>query len=1021
MISAEYHTYMSTMDAEQTHLPNATKPLVPPKPKIVPLPRARVSKTSTGTQVNLLKKSSNKPQILAKPVKILGSGATAEIPKVDCTSANPQALPKEPESSESKTIIKREQKVYIHKTEVRKTSHTTVIVKPQIAPKPILKSKPQNVSFALDHPPTTSKKGILKSITRSNSAPVRRPIYSHALPSPDRSHCANINNKINSSVKTSLQNEHLKNFRNSQLNRISLPIVFTGWRKSRTFPVINNNFQVASCPSRNQSFTDLKINSDLLKSSAPRVLAESNKLPSIPVNTTFTNSKPGPLSVPVPPPRLKRKPSILTPPNTAFDPPTIVVPLPIKTIPIYAKVNKNRKWAHRRNFRKGKNSIYNNENIEKTSLLHSVFKCDDEHDYEIIGSPSSEFNDELMDEVKDLPSEMVIKSKSSKRHAQSQPEKRADERKETIENKPEPETNSFFHEDKIPEKGEIQGGMQSKGTEKPLETVETQSIPSQELVDNKSFLFTIMTLPTDETNSSSNAQLPEIIIDRVTDQKTVDNQLNNSEVISLEEMSRPDQTNPIKETDSEEATPVVEEASPWEDINLEDTTVAAEQRTGLELFVSHDTPKGDDTGCSTPTGIPVVGEVKVDSLSEEECDTLTTKNPQDVPPQGIIHTKEKSKSKSSLLDFVDMEIQKVQHLLADIAAGSSDKKKKPQSSLSLPTDVPKSVLLRKSSVPNLSSSLSEFKGSKSDDPQLSRRSWANKSTSSVGSTTSSSSMGSKVGTPGLTPQHSKGRRMSDVSQWFWADEGDTSTGAMGDNENSPLHSSSEEIGFVESSSGRPLFRRRRTVADFFGKARKSSLANFVNASMVWKNNGRRKSKCPLEGSELPKIEVIFADNASSTESKESKRLSFVEDEEEVDLLEMRKKAEAERTELILAQLSPKAKKAFYVVREILSSEQTFVDVLRLITLEFPKSLERSAKKMKLKQGVISEPDLEFMLGGLPILKGVNEDLLQDLEERVSTWEEDSKIADIFVKKGAFLKHYTNYIKDFEKISRFFDT
>ncbi|CAG7734775.1 unnamed protein product, partial [Allacma fusca] len=26
-----------------------------------------------------------------------------------------------------------------------------------------------------------------------------------------------------------------------------------------------------------------------------------------------------------------------------------------------------------------------------------------------------------------------------------------------------------------------------------------------------------------------------------------------------------------------------------------------------------------------------------------------------------------------------------------------------------------------------------------------------------------------------------------------------------------------------------------------------------------------------------------------------------------------------------------------------------------------------------------------------------------------------------VKKGAFLKHYTNYIKDFEKISRFFDT
>jgi len=51
---------------------------------------------------------------------------------------------------------------------------------------------------------------------------------------------------------------------------------------------------------------------------------------------------------------------------------------------------------------------------------------------------------------------------------------------------------------------------------------------------------------------------------------------------------------------------------------------------------------------------------------------------------------------------------------------------------------------------------------------------------------------------------------------------------------------------------------------------------------------------------------------------------------------------------------------------------------------------------------------------------VNEDILQDLEERISQWTENSKISDIFVKKGPFLKHYTNYIKDFEKISKFFD-
>lgn len=122
---------------------------------------------------------------------------------------------------------------------------------------------------------------------------------------------------------------------------------------------------------------------------------------------------------------------------------------------------------------------------------------------------------------------------------------------------------------------------------------------------------------------------------------------------------------------------------------------------------------------------------------------------------------------------------------------------------------------------------------------------------------------------------------------------------------------------------------------------------------------------------------------------------------------------------ILADLSPKEKKSFYVAREILTSERTFVDVLNLLTIDFPKSLDNARRYHG--GPVISKQDMETILGGLPNLKQVNENLLSDLEERIAHWKDSKKIADILVKKGPFLKLYATYIKDFQKNSMHFDT
>lgn len=69
---------------------------------------------------------------------------------------------------------------------------------------------------------------------------------------------------------------------------------------------------------------------------------------------------------------------------------------------------------------------------------------------------------------------------------------------------------------------------------------------------------------------------------------------------------------------------------------------------------------------------------------------------------------------------------------------------------------------------------------------------------------------------------------------------------------------------------------------------------------------------------------------------------------------------------------------------------------------------------------IAESDLNKILNHLPQLLTLNEDLLRDLENRIVSWNENEKIADIIVKKGPFLKLYTSYMQDFEAQVQFLD-
>lgn len=105
-------------------------------------------------------------------------------------------------------------------------------------------------------------------------------------------------------------------------------------------------------------------------------------------------------------------------------------------------------------------------------------------------------------------------------------------------------------------------------------------------------------------------------------------------------------------------------------------------------------------------------------------------------------------------------------------------------------------------------------------------------------------------------------------------------------------------------------------------------------------------------------------------------------------------------------------KVHHIAKEIMSSEKVFVDVLKLLHIDFRDAVAHASRQ--LGKPVIEDRILNQILYYLPQLYELNRDLLKELEERLLSWTEQQRIADIFVKKGPYLKMYSTYIKEFDK-------
>ncbi|XP_072309813.1 FYVE, RhoGEF and PH domain-containing protein 6 [Eucyclogobius newberryi] len=107
----------------------------------------------------------------------------------------------------------------------------------------------------------------------------------------------------------------------------------------------------------------------------------------------------------------------------------------------------------------------------------------------------------------------------------------------------------------------------------------------------------------------------------------------------------------------------------------------------------------------------------------------------------------------------------------------------------------------------------------------------------------------------------------------------------------------------------------------------------------------------------------------------------------------------------------KRKKVVHIAQEIMSSEKVFVDVLKLLHIDFRDAVFQATRQNG--KAIVEERILNQILYYLPQLYELNKDLLKELEERVAHWTDHQRLSDIFVEKGPYLKMYSTYIRQFD--------
>uniref|UniRef100_A0A8D3CTI5 FYVE, RhoGEF and PH domain containing 6 n=1 Tax=Scophthalmus maximus TaxID=52904 RepID=A0A8D3CTI5_SCOMX len=179
-----------------------------------------------------------------------------------------------------------------------------------------------------------------------------------------------------------------------------------------------------------------------------------------------------------------------------------------------------------------------------------------------------------------------------------------------------------------------------------------------------------------------------------------------------------------------------------------------------------------------------------------------------------------------------------------------------------------------------------------------------------------------------------------------------------------------------------------------------------------KNSGNQQCQKPTQNERSSVSEEVapLGDGPSDDDFMATTLSSDEEDEN--DSSSISSKGDPEQAEESATQSGQKKSKIHHIATEIMSSESVFVDVLSLLHVDFRDAVSKASRQSG--KPVIEERLLNQILYYLPQLYELNQDLLRELKQRLSKWDEKAQLADIFLKKGPYLKMYSTYIREFDK-------
>ncbi|XP_029457245.1 FYVE, RhoGEF and PH domain-containing protein 5 isoform X1 [Rhinatrema bivittatum] len=122
--------------------------------------------------------------------------------------------------------------------------------------------------------------------------------------------------------------------------------------------------------------------------------------------------------------------------------------------------------------------------------------------------------------------------------------------------------------------------------------------------------------------------------------------------------------------------------------------------------------------------------------------------------------------------------------------------------------------------------------------------------------------------------------------------------------------------------------------------------------------------------------------------------------------------EASPGESCLAHKKEGQSRVHLIAEELLSSEKEYVEMLRRLQMGFYGAVLQVLDEED--EGVSEEGNLRQGFSELPEIFQLHQEILAELEERILDWQENQKIAGVFLSRESRFRHHVAYVTQFDK-------